>query len=320
VVWTTEANSYIPQAKGPIIFGPEFGLRQKDSDIKEFGSHATAVQVLLSGRADIGAGSFTSFAQVAQRGVDLVSFCPIHGDASEILVGVGEVTELSQVKDPSVRVGVDSSGGLINFIMNAVFRSRGLGITVDDLNNVKVLEDGSLRLAGLASGEIDVGSLDPFEKAQLERQVGEKNVHVLSVTAGDMNALGDSYAAHQSWLDSHMDEATAFCASVLRSNREMARSFELYKKTSNDYIDPNPRHGVLRVNWNLARKYQIWPYNVDLLTPKVVNDTIRIGVDSGLLEPSALDLDFDEIVDRRPAEGALKLIGGPTSPSEITGG
>jgi hypothetical protein len=74
VVWTTEANSYIPQAKGPIIYGPEFGLRQKDSDIKEFGSHATAVQVLLSGRADIGAGSFTSFAQVAQRGVDLVSF------------------------------------------------------------------------------------------------------------------------------------------------------------------------------------------------------------------------------------------------------
>jgi hypothetical protein len=99
------------------------------------------------------------------------------------------VTELSQVKDPSVRVGVDSSGGLINFIMNAVFRSRGLGITVDDLKNVKVLEDGSLRLAGLASGQIDVGSLDPFEKAQLERQVGEKNVHVLSVTAGDMNAL-----------------------------------------------------------------------------------------------------------------------------------
>jgi hypothetical protein len=129
-----------------------------------------------------------------------------------------------------------------------------------------------------------------------------------------------SYAARQAWLESHMDEATAFCASVLRSNREMARSFELYKKTSNDYIEPNPGHGVLRVNWNLARKYQIWPYNIDLLTPKVVNDTIRIGVDSGLLEPSALDLDFDEIVDRRPAEGALKLIGGPTSPSKITGG
>jgi hypothetical protein len=66
-----------------------------------------------------------------------------------------------------------------------------------------------------------------------------------------------SYAARQAWLESHMDEATAFCASVLRSNREMARSFELYKKTSNDYIEPNPGHGVLRVNWNLARKYQI---------------------------------------------------------------
>jgi ABC-type nitrate/sulfonate/bicarbonate transport system substrate-binding protein len=320
VVWTTEANSYIPQAKGPIIYGPNFGLHQKDSDIKEFASHATAVQVLLSGGADIGAGSFTSFTQVAQRGIDLVSFCPIHGDASEILVGVGDVTELSQVKDPSVRVGVDSSGGLINFIMNAVFRSRGLGITVDDLKNVKVLEDGSLRLAGLASGKIDVGSLDPFEKAQLEEQIGKENVHVLSITARDMNALGDSYAARQSWLDSHLDEATAFCASVLKSNREMAKSFALYKKTSNHYIDPNPGTGALRVNWKLARRYQIWPYNIDLLTPKIVNETVRIGVDSGLLEHSALDLDFSEIIDSRPAKAAVKLMGGPVTPSAISGG
>lgn len=319
VVWTTEADSYIPQAKGPVLYGPEFGLHQKDSDIEEFDSHAKAVRVLLSGKADIGAGSFTSFTQVAQRGVDIVSFCPIHGDASEILVGVGDVTELSQVKDPSVRVGVDSAGGLINFIMNAVFRSRGLGITVKELRNVTILEDGSLRLAGLASGQIDVGSLDPFEKAQLEKQIGKENVHVLSVTAADMNALGDTYAARQSWLNSHIEEATAFCASVLKSNREMAGHFALYKKSSNHYIEPNPGSGVLRVNWNLARKYQIWPYNIDLIMPRVVNETIKIGVGSGLLEKSALELEFNEIVDARPAEAALKMIGGAIEPSDVTG-
>jgi ABC-type nitrate/sulfonate/bicarbonate transport system substrate-binding protein len=319
VVWTTEGNSYIPQAKGPIIYGPDFGLQEEASDIKEFDSHAAAVQALLSGEADIVAGSFTSFAQVAQRGIEIVSFCPVHGDSSEMIIGVGDVTKLSQLKDPDVRVGVDSAGGLVNFIMNAVFRSRGLRISVNDLKNVRILEDGSLRLARLMAGQIDVGTLDPLEKAQLERGLGAENVHVLSVTAADMNALGDSYAAQQSWLNSHLPEATAFCASVLRSDREMAGSFELYRKTSNQYITPNPTRSALRANWNLARQYQIWPYNINLLTPTVVKETIQIGVDSGLLEPSARDLSFNEIIDRRPAERALKLIGGPIRPSEVTG-
>ena len=47
IVWMTEANSYIPQSKGPVELGPQFGLTQSNDDISEFEAHATAIQVLL---------------------------------------------------------------------------------------------------------------------------------------------------------------------------------------------------------------------------------------------------------------------------------
>ena len=61
IAWTTEANSYIPQSKGPIEYGPEFGLNQEDGDISEFEAHSTAVNLLLSGDADVLAGAFIDF-------------------------------------------------------------------------------------------------------------------------------------------------------------------------------------------------------------------------------------------------------------------
>lgn len=310
IVWTTEANSYIPQSKGPVELGSEFGLNQSDEDISEFEAHATAIQVLLSGRADVLAGAFVDFVLLQEQGQDVRVFCPIQGDVSEILVGARTVTELEQVKDPNVRVGVDSEGGLINFVMNSVFRARNLGITVDDLQNVKILEDGSLRLAALASGEIDVGSVDPFEKAELENEIGRGNVNVLSVTAADTDLFGNAYGATKKWLDSHQQEAAALCASVLEANRRLSADFELFKQWADKYIEPDESEKVLRTNWKLARRYEIWPPDLGLLTPEVVNLNIDVAVDSGILEPSARDYSFEQIVDVRPGQRALEMVEG----------
>jgi hypothetical protein len=319
IVWTTEANSYIPQSKGPIELGPEFGLNQSPDDISEFEAHATAIQVLLSGKADVLAGGFVDFPLLQQQGQDVKVFCPVQGDVSEILVGVNGVTDLEQVKDPDTRVGVDSPGGLINFVMNSVFRAQNLGVTVDDLENVKILEDGSLRLAGLASGEIDVGSVDPFERDELEKQIGASNVNVLSITAADADIFGNAYGATAEWLDSHQAEAAALCASVLKANRELASDFDLFVEWANKYIEPDEDRNVLKVNWDLAREYEIWPYNLGLLTPEVVEENIQVAISSGILEPDAANLSFDQIVDTRPGQAALEMVGGEIDPSEVTG-
>lgn len=319
IVWTTEANSYIPQSKGPIEIGPQFGLNQNDDDISEFEAHATAIQVLLSGEADVLAGGFIDFVLLQAQGQDVKVFCPIQGDVSEILVGVNGVTDLAQVTDPEVAVGVDSPGGLINFVMNSVFRARDMGITVEDLPNVKILEDGSLRLAGLAAGEIDVGSVDPFEKAELEKQIGAENVHVLSVTAADTDLFGNAYGATAEWLDTHQAEAAALCASVLQANRDLAANFDTFVEWANKYIEPDESREVLKVNWDLARQYEIWPYNLGLLTPEVVSLNVEVGIASGLLDASAAEFTFEDIVDIRPGQAALEMVGGEIDPATITG-
>ena len=69
-------------------------------------------------------------------------------------------------------MAVDSPGGLVNFIMNLLFQEKNMGITVNDLTNVTVLGDGSQRLAALAAGEVDVGSVDLFELPDLQKQIG----------------------------------------------------------------------------------------------------------------------------------------------------
>ncbi len=324
VVWSSELQAYVPQAQAPWRYGEEFGLNDADeSDIQGFDSHATAAQVLLAGRADVIGTGFSNIVQLRQEDQDVRAFCPVQAKTSEHLMGVG-VDSLEDITDPDVRVGIDSPGGLINYLMNSVFASKGLTdesgdvLTVDDLENVKILEDGGLRLAGLASGEINVGSLDVFEQAQLAEQATAGEVTVLSITAADIDhALGNVFAAKKSWIDESPERAAAFCATILKANRELASDFELYKEWALHIIEPAPDDETLQTNWDFTRKYEVWPYNADVLNEESFEADIEVLVNSGLLEESAYDYTFEDLVDVGPANEAVELLGGPVDPSDI---
>jgi ABC-type nitrate/sulfonate/bicarbonate transport system substrate-binding protein len=325
VVWASSLQAYVPQAQGPWRYGEEFGLNEEDEgDIQGFDSHATAAQILLADRADVIGTGFSNIVQLVEKGQDLRVFCPVQAKTSEHLMGVG-VSSLEQITDPDVRVGIDSPGGLINYLMNSVFAAKGLTdesgdvLTVDDLENVKILEDGGLRLAALASGDINVGSLDVFEQAQLAKQATDE-VTVLSITAADIDhALGNIFAAKKSWIDENPERAAAFCATVLKANRELASDFELYKEWALHSIEPPPDDETLQTNWDFTREYQVWPYNADELSEENFAADIEVLVNSGLLEESAFDFAFEDVVDVGPANAAVELLGGPVDPSEIEG-
>ncbi|MCV7062986.1 hypothetical protein H7I76_26575, partial [Mycolicibacterium vaccae] len=111
VAWSTSGDAYVPQSQGPWRFGEMFGLDQKRDDITELSSHATAVQLLLSNRAEVVTGSFTAFVKTIQEGHNIRLFCPIQGVLTDEVVGTGDVTTIEQVTDPNVSVAVDSPGG-----------------------------------------------------------------------------------------------------------------------------------------------------------------------------------------------------------------
>jgi ABC-type nitrate/sulfonate/bicarbonate transport system substrate-binding protein len=313
-------QAYIGQYRAADLFGPKFGLPSKNK-VTGFEDENTATQVLLSGGADVEGGAVTQVIQLNEHGQDVRAFCPVQKDSTEQLVGrTDKITSLDQITDPDVRVAVDSPGGLVNFIMNLVFREKNLGITVKDLQNVTVLGDGSQRLAALAANQVDVGSVDLFELPDLIKQIGPKAVTTLSVTAADSDFLADVYFAPKKWLDENTELAGRFCAATLYSNRALAASFDQYKAAINKYVKGGADEATLKKNWAFSRKYQVWPYNTDVMSPQSIKTIIDVGVPSGLLDAKARQYTFGDIVDTRPGEIAMDLVGGPVTAAAINAG
>jgi NMT1/THI5 like len=320
VVTSSTGQAYVGQFHAAELFGDKFGLAP-NNQLTEFEDEGAAAQVLVSGGADAGSTGLTQVIQLIGRKQKLKAFCPVQVDSTEQLVGLSDkITSLNQITDPKIRVAVDSPGGLVNFIMNLVFREKGLGVTVSDLQNVTVLGDGSQRLAALAARQVDVGSVDLFELPDLQKQLGADAVTTLSVTAEDADFLANIYYAPTKWLDENTDLAGRFCAATLYSNRVLASDYNQYKAAVDKYIKGGVEESITKTNWDFARKYSIWPYNDDVMTPEAISTVIDVGVASGLLEASAKDYKFEDIVDTRPLKIAMDLVGGPVTADDVLAG
>jgi hypothetical protein len=320
IVTSSAGHAYVGQFHAFELFGDQFGLPE-GNELTEFEDESTAVQVLVSGEADLMSGAVAQVIQLLDQGQDIKAFCPVQVDSTEQLAGLTDaITSIDQITDPDIRVAVDSPGGLVNFIMNLVFRERGMGITVEDLQNVTVLGDGSQRLAALAAGEVDVGSVDLFELPDLEEQVGAENVTVLSVTAEDADFLANILFARAEWIDENTELAGRWCATILYSNRVLASDYEQYKNAVDTYVEGGVDESITQTNWDFAREYSVWPYNTDVLNEEAIRTVIEVGAASGIVEESALDLTFEDVVDTRPMEIAMDLLGGPVTSEDVLAG
>jgi ABC-type nitrate/sulfonate/bicarbonate transport system substrate-binding protein len=320
IATTSTGHAYVGQFHAPELFGDTFGLPEGGT-LTEFEDESTAMQVLVSGEVDVLAGFLSAQLQLIQQGQDLKTFCPVQIDSTEQLAGLTDaITSLDQITDPDIRVAVDSPGGLVNFIMNLVFHERNMGITVNDLENVTILGDGSQRLAALAQGDVDVGSVDLFELPDLEAQVGADAVTVLSVTAEDADFLSNVLIAKGEWLDENTDLAARLCATLLYSNRVLASDNDQYADAVNTYVEGGVEEDIIRTNWEFAREFSIWPYNTDVVTPEAIETFIDVGIESGILEESARELTFEDIVDTRPMDQAMELLGGSVTAEDVIAG
>lgn len=302
---------------GPLEFGAEFDLAIEESDVQVFDSHSTAVQVVLSGGADVVGGSFLSNLQVIESGESLRVFCPYSSGFDSRLVGVGDVTSLEQITDPDTRVAAESPGGPVNFFTDLVLRARGIDINTTELTNVSVIEDSPLRVAALANGDVDVALINAFQVPQLEEQIGAENVHILSNVMEDVGSGGIflGFAATEDYLDNNLDAATAFCASILQANRSLAGDFDRYVELSDKYMEPDVEEEILRDTWESIVDATLWPYNHGL-TEDGVQQVVDVAMETGLLDEP---LSYDQIVDTRPIDGALELLGGEVDPETIQG-
>lgn len=315
------ADAYIPQYRAPELFGDQFNISTEEN-IQLFEEGSLAAQLVASGDADVGSGGFTNMVQLLEAGEELRVFCPSQKDSTEHLIGrTDKITSLEQITDPDVRVAVESAGGFLNLLMNLVFLNREIGITTDDLTNTVILEDGSLRLAALAAGDVDVGSLDLFEQADLKAELGADAVTVLSVVAEDAEFLSNVLWAKKEWLDENQDVAARYCATVLYSNRVLASDFDQYLDALNTYIAGGVEdEEVARANWDFARQYEVWPYNTSVLSEDVIADQVQVSVDTGVIDEASRDLSFEDLVDTEVLALAQDYLGGEVTAADIEAG
>lgn len=318
---SSTADAYIPEYRAPELFGELFNISTEEN-LTQFEEGQLAAQVVVSGQADVASGSFAEQIQVTETGKSVRAFCPIQKDSTEHLMGLtNKITSLEQITDPDVRVAVESAGGFLNLIMNLVFLNRGLDITTDDLTNTVILEDGSLRLAALAAGDVDVGSLDLFEQAELKAEIGEDAVTVLSVVADDTEFLANVMWATTDWLEENKDLAARYCATILYSNRVLASDYDQYLAALNQYIPAGVEdEEVARQNWEFARQYEVWPYNTSVLSPETIADQLKVSVDTGIIEPESGQLAFEDVVDTEILELAEQYAGGLVSKEDVEAG
>ena len=230
------------------------------------------------------------------------------------------ITELEQITDPNVRVAVESAGGFLNLLMNLVFDGRGLGITTDDLTNTLILEDGSLRLSALAAGDVDVGSLDLFEQAELKAEIGDDAVTVLSVVAEDANFLANVTWAPTEWLDANRDLAARWCAAIIYSNRVVSSDFDRYNEMLDQYIAGGYDEETARINWEFARDFGVFPLNATVLNEENIQTLIDISVVTGIFEESSASLTFEDVVDTAVIALAMEYLGGEVTQEQILNG
>jgi ABC-type nitrate/sulfonate/bicarbonate transport system substrate-binding protein len=294
----------LPPYMGPIISGADFGLDMDADNLKTLNDTPTALQLLLSGEIDATSGAFLGYLQARAGQPQLRAFCPEQSTTNAVVVSTNpDVTSLEDLTSDDVRTLVESPGGPNDFFMNAAFEGAGVDIKVEDLTNTRIVENMEQRFAALAAGNADVGVVWNYNVADLEEAVGAENVNVLADFT-DYPSVYLAYISTEEWLDENPDEAAAFCAAVLKTNRDLAADFDVFMGHVGEYVEGEPPAEQMEMTWQAANDSSMWPYE-DGLSAADVEPLLQLALDNGLLEEP---LTYEDVVDDTAFKAALELM------------
>jgi len=290
----------------PIEFGEEFDLEADKSGIKRFDSHATAAQVMLSGRADAVAGSFAGSLALIEKNDQVKVFCPMQIATTEMLVGTGPTDSIESLMSKDSTLAIDSPGGAADSFLNTLLQVKDAGFTVSDVPNKLILEDGGQRVTAVQTGEATASIVDAVELEILKEALGPDKIKVISLLARDLgeSAVYQVFSASTSWLEDNQDLAARWCASAIIAGRAASEDFDTLQRIVNKYVEPDPSTEELRAMFDLAQEYVIWPTET-LITEEQFDANMRSAVASGVLEG---ELSYDAVMDVAVMEAAAKLV------------
>jgi NitT/TauT family transport system substrate-binding protein len=305
-VTSGETLGDVPGVSAAVDNGAAFDINGSEGDIKRFDSHATAMQVLLSGGAEVVSGSFVSNLKLMEQGRDIKVFCGVQNATEENLVGTGDTDSIDDLKTGDSTLAIDSPGGAADFFLNFLLYAEDSGFFVDDVDNKTILEDGDQRLSAMQNGEADASILAFNEIALLEEQVGKENVNVISVLAEDIGdqAIYIAFAAESSWLSENKDLAARFCATAIDQMNKVSADYDVYKTMIDKYIEPPPPEADIRQLWDLNKDFTVWP-DTPVISEEQYKANLDVALASGLIKKK---VSYEQAIDRSVMDEALKLL------------
>ena len=290
---------------GPIHYGQEFGLDFRKEDFLIFQSHAIATQSVLSNQTAILGGSLVAHLLIRERGQDFKIFCSQTNLDDFVAVGRNGVNKLEQFFDPNVRVGIDSAGGAGEIILNAMFRAAGIKKRLADIPHTRLIESSGLRTSVFLANDVDATVIHLTQFNQVAHEIPDATI--ISALFEDVPIfIKEVFAARTSWLKENEDLAAAFCASIIKASRELPKDFDLFVQGVNEFVGEPPNEDLLKEIFNLVGQYDFWPVNGGL-SPEAITMMAELAVEGGTLKEMP---NPEVVVDRRPLERALELLGG----------
>jgi ABC-type nitrate/sulfonate/bicarbonate transport system substrate-binding protein len=294
----------LPPYTGPLVSGADFGLDMSSDNLKTLNDTPTALQLLLSGEIDATSGAFLGYLQARAGQPQLRAFCPEQSTTNAVVVSTNpDVTELADLGDESVNVLVESPGGPNDFFMNESFKAAGVDLEVEGLPNTRIVENMEQRFSALAGGNADVGVVWNYNVADLEKVVGAENVTVLADFT-DHPSVYLAYISTEEWLNDNPEDAAAFCAAVLKTNKDLAANFDAYQAAIAEYVEGEPPIEQVEMTWKAANESSMWP-SEDGLAEEDVQPLLDLALENGLLEEP---LTYEDVVDDGPFKAALELL------------
>lgn len=307
--WTSPTQpTFVNRDFGLVEEGPAFGLDVGVDDLLTFESHAVATQAVLSGDADIVGGSFVANLLVNQQGQDFRAFCPFVKNDDFVLVSHPGIDEIGDIFDSDVSVALDSPGGAGDIILNAMLQAAGEERTSSEVPGVQILESSGLRTTAFAAGDVDV-SLVHLTQYNAEILPAVPDAQIISRLYEDVPTfLKETLAAPASWIEENLDTAAAICAAVIAGSRTLTEDRAAFDEAVNTYVEEPPEAAELDEVYPLIND-DFWPIET-CLTEEAATFMAEVAMVSGVLEEVPA---FEDIVDPRPCELALEMLG-PAAP------
>lgn len=297
--------TYVATKYGVLTHGEDFNLNMTEDDFLTFDSHSVATQSVLSGEADVVAGSFVSDLLLISQGQDIQAFCPYISQDDFVIAGANGVDTIAELFDPKTRVAIDSPGGAGSVIFDAMLQALGEERTTADMPGQQILESSGLRTSAYAAGQVDATVIHEPQYAEAATQV-EDPVVIASLFEEVPNYLKEVHAAPKAWLEENTEAAASYCAAAIKGMRELQDDKELFAEASKQYAQTeNLDEETLAETHRLINEYGFWPAEDGGLDEERVNFMSEVAVKSGLIDKAPA---YEDVVNRKVLDRALELL------------